>query len=404
MVIAGLTNPYKGALAPGRTMSMDGQLELRRTLTQLSALGALNVDKFDEHGQAPLHRAARVGDAEGVRVLIAAGADVHSRDQRTRGAKYTPFLPPHTTALHHAALACSRKAAINEGKVHCVTILVDAGADVNSCDTKGCTPLHVAVNYRDSEGADLVAALVSKGAAIDREADGGMSGVMAGTPLMCAAEIGNLACVAMLIRLGADVDHEDSSQGTPLLCAVSGDHPTCVEALVAAGANLHPATTESPLTHAAKFGSADCMAALVKQVDVDVDREDKDGKSPFYWAMVGPNDPNAPDFEEDYYDRGCRRCIGILFEAGAEYSKPAAWSSTLKQETFFEYFEDRAHAQAMEYMRKIAKKGSYDALVRDHRRVLAALIQNALESRFRRFAPRVVAEHILHFWMPPGGW
>ena len=56
--------------------------------------------------------------------------------------------------------------------------VVDAGADVNSCDTEGCTPLHVAVNYRDSEGADLVAALVSKGAAIDREADGGMSGLI----------------------------------------------------------------------------------------------------------------------------------------------------------------------------------------------------------------------------------
>jgi hypothetical protein len=71
---------------------------------------------------------------------------------------------------------------------------------------------------------------------------------------------------------------------------------------------------------------------------------------------------------------------------------------------FFEFYFERAHGPALEYMQAIAKAGSYEALVRDHRGVFSALIQRALESRFGWIAPQVVAEQILGFWMPPGGW
>ena len=337
--------------------------DLHRTQTQLSALGVLNVDQVDEHGWTALHRAADAGDAEGVRVLIAAGADVASRDGHFG---WTP--------LHRAACNLGCPAAV-EDKVKCITLLVGAGADVESSDNAGRTALHIAAQFGGTNRGN-----------------------------MAAAERGQMACLAELIRLGADVNRLDSSLGTALLIAREWERTKCVELLVAAGANLHLGTRL--LQSAARYGRADCMAALVKHVGVDVDREDEEGKSPFYWAMVGDDDRGVyyrnGDHTKQY--RGCRRCIGILFEAGAEFAKPAAWSSTLKKDMFFEYFDDSAHDQAMEYIRKIASFGSYDALVRDHRRVLAALIQTALESRFGKFAPRGVAENILEFWMPPGGW
>ena len=104
------------------------------------------------------------------------------------------------------------------------------------------------------------------------------------------------------------------------------------------------------------------------------------------------------------YRDNCRRCIGLLFEAGAFFSTPAPWTTALQKTMFFEYYRERAHGPALEYMRAIAKAGGYDALVRNHRSVFSALVQRALESRFGWSAPQVVAEQILGFWMPPGGW
>lgn len=79
----------------------------------------------EEGGWTPLHRAAYGGDADTIKDLVAAGADVDARDQNGM------------TPLHGAAL---------EGHVNVVKVLVAAGADVRARDKNGVTPTDLAEN------------------------------------------------------------------------------------------------------------------------------------------------------------------------------------------------------------------------------------------------------------------
>jgi ankyrin repeat protein len=68
-------------------------------------------------------RAVLKGDAEWVKLLIAAGADVNARD------------PKGWSALHYAAA---------KGRAQLVKPLLDAGAMVNAKNADGATPLDLA--------------------------------------------------------------------------------------------------------------------------------------------------------------------------------------------------------------------------------------------------------------------
>ncbi|KAK4763796.1 hypothetical protein SAY87_013234 [Trapa incisa] len=87
-----------------------------------------------------LHRAARVGDVNGINSCLLQGANVNSRDQNG----WTP--------LHRAAF---------KGWTECVRALLGGGADVDAADEAGCTPLQCALEAGQVETAML---LVAKGA------------------------------------------------------------------------------------------------------------------------------------------------------------------------------------------------------------------------------------------------
>ncbi|OWM78055.1 ankyrin repeat domain-containing protein 50-like [Punica granatum] len=84
-----------------------------------------------------LHRAARVGDVNGIRSCLLQGADVNSRDQNG----WTP--------LHRAAF---------KGRTECVRALLSGGADVDAADEAGYTALHCAVETGRVETAMVLVA------------------------------------------------------------------------------------------------------------------------------------------------------------------------------------------------------------------------------------------------------
>ena len=86
-----------------------------------------------------LHKAAGNGDIDMVKLLIAEGADVNAKDERS------------WTALHHAARNGHKEAA---------ELLIAKGADINAEDKEGRTPLYIAVCH-DYKVAEL---LIDKGA------------------------------------------------------------------------------------------------------------------------------------------------------------------------------------------------------------------------------------------------
>lgn len=89
-----------------------------------------DINKKDEDGWTPLHRAASKGNHEIVAILIKAGGHVNAISNEG-------WAPLH--------LAASREV---------VAVLVEAGADVNPRDNHGWTPLHWSVLYADKDVAE----------------------------------------------------------------------------------------------------------------------------------------------------------------------------------------------------------------------------------------------------------
>jgi ankyrin repeat protein len=129
---------------------------------------------------AEIVEAVRNGDIDATRRLLAAGADVTTRD--SVGA----------TLLMTAA---------HSGNLPLVMTLIEAGADVNACDELGWTPLMKAAYNPDLDRgfADVVQALIDAGANLEAPIGYGVR------PLMLAAGYGETAVVETLLKAGADV-------------------------------------------------------------------------------------------------------------------------------------------------------------------------------------------------------
>ena len=145
-----------------------------RTLIKQGA----DVNAAQGDGMTALHWAAMQGDAELVKMLVAAGART---EVTTRNAAYVP--------LHLAARA---------GNAAAVSALLDAGANVRAATSSGgTTALHFAAANGDRA---TVLALLDHKAPVDARDNAFMQ-----TPIMWAAAYDRSEAVALLAARGADV-------------------------------------------------------------------------------------------------------------------------------------------------------------------------------------------------------
>ncbi|XP_068235369.1 uncharacterized protein [Palaemon carinicauda] len=140
----------------------------------------------------------------------------------------------HWTALHHAAF---------EGRMQAVTLLLQAGADVNTADPHGVTALHVAA-YRDH--TSIVRLLLSRGANPKMIVKSPSTGTERGyervepilkfhvgsTLLHWAASKGYDDLVADLLARGLTVDAGDRLGRTPLGLGMWAGHTSIVNTLL----------------------------------------------------------------------------------------------------------------------------------------------------------------------------
>lgn len=132
-------------------------------------------------GLAPIHRAAKDGDANRLRAALAAGVPTEFRSYRTLMGR-----PCLETPLH---LACE------SGQIEIVGLLLAAGADLKARTAAGRTPLHLAAAQGRNE---LVAKLVAAGAFLEAEDEA------KNTPLHMAVHFRHSQTAELLIRLGAE--------------------------------------------------------------------------------------------------------------------------------------------------------------------------------------------------------
>ena len=196
-------------------------------------------------GATPLHVAAGwTRDAEVITLLAEAGADVNALD------------PDGYTPLHRAGRDNADPAV--------VAALLEAGADPMAWTTgaqdeflaRGVTPLHEAAA---NENPAIASRLLAGGADVNAYAAGGR------TPLhVAASENANPAAAAVLLEAGADASAKRAGGRTPLHEAAAHGTAAVVEVLLAAGADAGAWGREDPVAGPQRrFGETRALAIAI---------------------------------------------------------------------------------------------------------------------------------------------
>jgi len=159
-------------------------------------------------GSAALFRAIRDGDSAAVRKLLKAGADLQSRNE----AGDTPLM----------AAALYADTGILE-------LLLKAGANVNATNQAGVTALMRAATFEDKTRW-----LVAHGAEVNARSRIGNSAI-----LLAARKPGNSRTVKFLLDRGADANATNFFSATALMAAVAADDIDTVRLLLDRGANVN---------------------------------------------------------------------------------------------------------------------------------------------------------------------
>lgn len=207
----------------------------------------------------PLHLAAAEGHAEVAELLLRASA---RPDARAYGG---------STALHVAA---------EHGRLDVVRTLLDHGAAPSPMNEAGETPLHAAARTGHVEAAGLL---------LDRGADPNATSQCGGSPLHAAATAGQTAAAELLLRRGALANARSSAHAepfTPWHAAREAGHAALAELLLHHGG---PDPGSGPLDahRSAERGYDARLELLLQQDPAVVSRRDVVGRrTPLHWAAT----------------------------------------------------------------------------------------------------------------------
>ena len=221
----------------------------RGLVEHLIAANSEDVNNWGGFYTSPLHAASIKGHVDVASLLLENGADPDSCD-------YVGRAPLHRVSQ-------GRQLVMVESSLEIARLLVNFGANVNVADEKGWTPLHAAARsgYRD-----IAELLLESDARID------VLNKDQRTPLHEACFIGMLDVSRCLIDRGSNLKSQEENGFTPLHMASRFGHEDIVRLLLDHGSDVNARDTQrrTPLHLASGHGHTD-LARLLLDHNADVD-------------------------------------------------------------------------------------------------------------------------------------
>ncbi|XP_047625069.1 histone-lysine N-methyltransferase EHMT1 isoform X3 [Phacochoerus africanus] len=250
--------PKKLRFHPKQLYFSARQGELQKVLLMLVDGIDPNFKMEHQNKRSPLHAAAEAGHVDICHMLIQAGANIDtcSEDQRT------PLME-----------------AAENNHLDAVKYLIKAGALVDPKDAEGSTCLHLAAKKGHY---DVVQYLLSSGQMdVNCQDDGGW------TPMIWATEYKHVDLVKLLLSKGSDINIRDNEENICLHWAAFSGCVDIAEILLAARCDLHAVNIhgDSPLHIAAREDRYACVVLFLSR-DSDVTLKNKEGETPLQCASL----------------------------------------------------------------------------------------------------------------------
>ncbi|XP_069915849.1 histone-lysine N-methyltransferase EHMT1 isoform X4 [Oryctolagus cuniculus] len=250
--------PKKLRFHPKQLYFSARQGELQKVLLMLVDGIDPNFKMEHQSKRSPLHAAAEAGHVDICHMLVQAGANIDtcSEDQRT------PLME-----------------AAENNHLDAVKYLIQAGALVEPKDAEGSTCLHLAAKKGHY---DVVQYLLSNGQMdVNCQDDGGW------TPMIWATEYKHVDLVKLLLSKGSDINIRDNEENICLHWAAFSGCVDIAEILLAAKCDLHAVNIhgDSPLHIAARENRYDCVVLFLSR-DSDVTLKNKEGETPLQCASL----------------------------------------------------------------------------------------------------------------------
>ena len=244
-----------------------------------------NPNEVDFYYRTPLHYAASRGSVEALSLLLKAGAMVDVQD-------FNEMFP----------LSLS----IYGNHFEAVKVLVKAGAKINKPGFSKLTALHMALE--DDKNSQIPLHLIQAGANVNTE------DVNGNTPLHYAVEIKSIEIVKAIIKAGADLEAENNTRSTPLMIAIAGDDLKMIQLLMGSGALVKVSGSKNRYdvlhTAAQHARNLETLKILLK-AGANVNGKDEAGNTPLHYAVYRSNskDSGAEKMPE---------LVSVLLSAGAD--------------------------------------------------------------------------------------
>ncbi len=207
-----------------------------------------------------------------ISLKIFAQETITARGNITLAEDTVDYIPAwYPGALEYNLMIASARGLTSE-----IDRLIQKGANINSYNTDGATPLIFAVSYNKPEA---VKTLLKYSPALEEFTSGWE------TALMIAVKNDYDTIAEMLIRAGADTDYADNHGASPIHYASLYGYGKMVDLLIYYDATIDAKTDDgfTPLHTAIWAGYAD-IADLLIQNNANMEARDNDGDTPFLLA------------------------------------------------------------------------------------------------------------------------